>query len=239
MNNKFEKFSLPVSIILAGVLIAGGIYLNGKITKENASNTQTSASSEDIAKTIRPVDANDHILGSSSARVIIIEYSDTECPYCKTFHSTMNSIMQEYGTSGTVAWVYRHFPITELHAKSQKEAEATECAASLGGGTKFWEYINKVYETTNSNDSLETTKLTEIAAQIGLSADTFNDCFQSGEFTPKVNADAKNAQELEGSTGPFSPYSIIVDTKNNEYYPVEGAYPYASIKAIIDMILKS
>ena len=232
-----DKLSLPISIIIAGLLIGGGIYMNGKITKENPTTTQQQQiASENLGETLRPIDANDHILGSSKARVLVVEYSDTECPYCKVFHNTMNSIMQEYGKDGQVAWVYRHFPIAKLHAKAFKESQATECAAVLGGNSKFWEYINKVYEVTPSNDGLDPKELTNIATQVGLSSTAFNTCLESGEFDAKIRADMQNAQELDAGG---TPYSLIVDTKNNEYYPIKGAYPYAQVKQVIDLILQS
>lgn len=230
-----EKITLPVSIVVAGLLIAGGIYLNGRITKENPTPTQQQQlKSENLSDVVRPIDGNDHVLGSSKARVLVIEYSDTECPFCKNFHATMNSIMQEYGKDEKVAWVYRHFPIAELHSKSFKEAVATECAANLGGNSKFWEYINKLYDTTPSNDNLDPKELTSIATAVGLSSTAFNTCLNSGEFDPRVNLDIQNAREI-GIAG--TPYSVIVDTKNKEYYPIEGAYPYTQIKAVVDLIL--
>jgi protein-disulfide isomerase len=232
-----DKISLPISIIIAGALIAGGIYLNGKITKENPTLTQKQQfKSQNISDTIRPIDANDHILGNSKARILIVEYSDTECAFCKVFHSTMLSIMKEYGTGGEVAWIYRHYPIAELHSKSFKEAEALECAANLGGNSKFWEYTNKIYEITPSNDGLDLKELTNVAKQVGLSSADFDVCLNSGEFGPRVNLDLQNAQEL-GILG--TPHSVIIDTKNNEYYPLEGAYPYAQIKSVIDLMLES
>lgn len=232
-----DKLMLPVSIILAGLLIGGGVYLNGKIAKENPTSSQKQkAISENIADVIRPIGANDHILGNAKARVLVIEYSDTECEFCKMFHSTMNSLMQEYGKDGKVAWVYRYFPIAEIHSKSPKEAEGLECAGQLGGNSKFWEYTNKLYETTPSNDGLDPKELTNIAKLIGLSSADFNTCLSSGQFAPRVELDVKNAEEL-GASG--TPFSFVVDTKNNSYYPIEGAYPYATMKSVIDMILGS
>lgn len=232
-----DKIGLPVSIVIAGLLIAGGIYLNGRITKVSPTPVQQQeAKSENLSGVLRPIDANDHVLGSPEARILVVEYSDTECPYCKMFHSTMISIMQDYGKDGNVAWVYRHDPIESLHSKSFQEAEATECAGNLGGNSKFWEYINKVYEVTPSNNNLDPKELTNIATAVGLSSTAFNTCLQSGEFGPRVNADIQNAEEL-GIAG--TPYSIIVDTKTNQYYPIDGAYPYATIKSAIDLILQS
>lgn len=232
-----EKFSLPISIIIAGLLIGGGVYLNGRIAKENPTPAQRQQiKSQNLGDLVRPIDANDHILGSSEAKILIIEYSDTECSFCKMFHSTMLNIMQEYGKEGQVAWVYRHFPIAEIHPKAPKEAEALECAASLGGNGKFWEYTNRLYEVTPSNNNLELKELTNIAKQVGLSSTAFETCLNSGEFAPRVNADVVNAKEI-GALG--TPYSIIVNTKTNEYYPIEGAYPYIQVKSVIDLILNS
>lgn len=232
-----DKFLLPVSIVVAGLLIGGGIYMNGRIAKVDPTPTQQQKFiSENLSDILRPIDANDHVLGNPDSRVLIVEYSDTECPFCKNFHTTLSALMQEYGKDGKVAWVYRHFPIAELHSKAPKEAEALECAAELGGNSKFWEYANKIYEITPSNNELEFSKLGEIAGQIGLNKVAFNTCLQSGQYASRVNLDVVNAQEL-GAAG--TPYSIIIDTKTNEHYPVEGAYPYADVKSIIDLILAS
>lgn len=239
-----DKITLPLSIIIAGLLIGGGIYLNGKMDKDTSSNSpteqarqgKTEESSLAIKQSIRPIDANDHFIGNSKARVVLVEYSDTECPFCRTFHKTMQTLMQEYGKDGKLAWVYRHFPIAELHSKAPKEAEALECAGELGGNSKFWEYTNKLYDETPSNNGLEESKLSKIALDVGLDTKKFNLCIESSEFAPRVESDVVNAKEL-GGLG--TPYSILIDTKNNEYYPIEGAFPYSDLKNIIDMILSN
>ena len=232
-----EKLSLPISIVIAGILIGGGFYLNAKIVKNNPTPAQNiQAQSLDLVDKIRSIDANDHILGNSKARVLVVEYSDTECPFCKNFHSTMLSLMQEYGQKGNVAWVYRYYPIAEIHQKSFHEAVALECAGQLGGNGKFWEYANKIYEITPSNDELDPNELTNIAKIVGLSSVNFNTCLNSGEFEPRINLDIKNAEEL-GASG--TPYSVVIDTQTNKYYPIEGAYPYDQMKSIIDLILQS
>jgi protein-disulfide isomerase len=232
-----EKLSLPISIVLAGVLIAGGIYLNGRITKTNPTTAQKQQlASQNLSSVVRPIDASDHILGNPKARILVVEYSDTECPYCKMFQSTMLSIMQNYGVDGDVAWIYRHFPIADLHSKSFHEAEALECAGSLGGNSKFWEYTDKIYEVTPSNNDLDPSQLSVIAAEIGLPKPDFDTCLASQQFDVRINADIKNGDQI-GIGG--TPYSVIIDTKTNQYYPLEGAYPYSQVKSAIDLILKS
>lgn len=232
-----EKIALPFSIIIAGALIGGGIYMNGKIEKENPTKDQErKALSREVSDLIDPITADDHVLGSPDARILIVEYSDTECPYCKDFHNTLNSVMQEYGQEGKVAWVYRHNPISELHPKAFKEAEALECATELGGNSKFWEYANELYRITPSNDGLDPAELPKIAATVGLSVESFNTCLQSGRMTERVEKDKKDAYELELSG---TPSSFIIDTKKQEYYPMQGYYPFPQTKQVIDMILGS
>src|SRR3989338_2531696 len=95
----------------------------------------------------------DHLRGDPKATVKVVEFSDLECPFCKNFHRTMQQVMSEY--SGQVAWVYRHFPLDSLHSKARKEAEASECAAELGGNDGFWAYVDKLFEITPSNNGLD------------------------------------------------------------------------------------
>jgi protein-disulfide isomerase len=106
-----------------------------------------------------PVTEKDHIFGNPQAEMVIVEYSDLECPFCKRFHETMIQIMSEYGKEGKVAWVYRHFPLDAIHSKARREAEAVECAGELGGNDKFWAYVNKLVEITPSNNQLDASLL--------------------------------------------------------------------------------
>ena len=148
----------------------------------------------------------------------------------------MKMVMSNYGAQGQVAWVYRHLPIVDLHTKAPKEAEALECAAEIGGNSKFWEYTNKIYEITPSNDGLEEGKLLEVAKQIGLSSEKFSVCLTSGKYKARVDADTKDGK-LAGGEG--TPFSVIVDTKTGDTYPLPGAQPYDTVKSVIDLILQS
>lgn len=91
---------------------------------------------------LKPVTSADHIRGDINAPVKIVEFSDIDCPFCKRFHTTMLEVMNTYGKEGKVAWVYRHFPLTQLHPDAANKAEASECVAELGGNDKFWEFVD-------------------------------------------------------------------------------------------------
>ena len=78
------------------------------------------------AISMAPITDSDWIRGGRNAEVSVVEYSDLECPFCKRHDATMKQLISEY--DGKVNWVYRHFPLTQLHPKAPKEAEAAECA---------------------------------------------------------------------------------------------------------------
>lgn len=219
-----QNYAIPFAIVIAGLAIAGAIYFGDG--RKTVAATQPTG-------TVDPVTSSDHILGNPNAKVIIVEYSDTECPYCKSFHPTLQRIMNEYGKDGKVAWVYRHFPLP-FHTKAPHEAEATECANKLGGNTKFWEYINKVFDTTPGNNGLDSAELPKIATAVGLDVITFNKCLEGGEMKKIVDADLASGSKA-GVSG--TPYSIILVNKKVTAN-INGAQPYEAVKAQIEELLK-
>jgi protein-disulfide isomerase len=193
----------------------------------------------DAAKSVKPVAAEDHIRGDLGAPVKVIEFSDFECPFCKGFHATMKQVMADYEKDGKVAWVYRHFPIDELHSKARKEAQAAECAGELGGNTAFWAYADKLFEVTPSNNRLDPAQLPQIAEQVGLDRAKFDTCLdgdaRGGKFAAHIEA---NVQDAAASGGQGTPYSLVITAKG-EVVPINGAQPYEEVKAIIDSALKA
>ena len=223
---KSTNLSIPIAIIVAGLIIAGAvIYTNvssrkaGEAGKEN--RAEQGAASEEI-KMPTPVGEKDHILGNPEAEITMIEYSDTECPFCKRFHFTMKQVMEEFGKEGKVRWVYRHFPLVALHSKAPKEAEATECAAELGGNEKFWQYLDKIFEITPSNNGLDLAKLPEIAEELGLDRDKFQQCLDGGKLSQKVRQDYEDGARA-GVRG--TPHTVLL-TKDGRRIDISGAMPY-------------
>lgn len=220
-----QNYAIPFAIVIAGLAIAGAIYFG---------DGKQAAVAAQPAGTVDPVTSSDHILGNPNAKVVIVEYSDPECPFCKSFHATMNRIMSEYGKDGKVAWVYRHWIARPQHTKAPKEAAATECASKLGGNTKFWEYINKLFDTTQGNNTLDLNELPKIAAGIGINVDAFNKCLESADIKTLVEKKLEDGQR-NGRGG--TPYSIIF-VGEKLVGSIEGAYPYEAVKAQIEELLK-
>lgn len=233
-DNFLKMYATPLSILVAGVFIAAGVYfaLSGGPPSASGSKTKTAP----IA--LAEVKPTDHIRGERDAKLLMVEYSDTECPFCKSFDATARQVIEKYGPAGDVAWVYRHFPITSLHHKAPKEAEALECAAEAGGNEAFWAFSDQLYGRTNSNNSLdigvynlpkpaptnpETGKpsyaekaprsardagvLSDIAAEINLDKAEFESCLSSGKYAAHVADDAEDGSTA-GGTG--TPYVIFI-----------------------------
>jgi len=177
---------------------------------------------------IAPVDpATDHIRGDANAIITIVEYSDLECPFCARVHPTIRQALADY--PGQVNWVYRHYPLS-FHANAQKAAEATECAAELGGNDKFWALVDMIYEKGS-----DVAKLGDYAKEIGLNQTAFKTCLDSGKYATKT-AEMMQSGTKAGVQG--TPGNLIINHTSKKVQVVSGAQPIASFKAAIDALLK-
>lgn len=230
---KQNNLAIPLAIVIAGALIAGALYFGMAGAK---TGTVAQPSAEQLTgdlEQMKPVAGDDHIRGNPNADVVIVEYSDFECPFCKRFHETMKQVSTEYGDK--VAWVYRHFPLDQLHSKARKEATAAECANELGGNDAFWKYTDRFFELTPSNDQTNIdVVLPQIAKEIGLDEAKFTSCLSSGKYDDHIEENVQNATATGGNGTPWS----IVVTKSGKKYPLSGAQPIEAVKQVIDLALK-
>jgi protein-disulfide isomerase len=223
-----NPYLIPLSIVIAGLIIAGAVYFRGAAAPAaNAGPTQ-----KQLAQ-VSPIGAKDHVRGNPNAKIKIYEYSDLECPFCKEFHKTMRQVVDAYGPTNEVAWIYRNFPITSRHPKAQNEAEAAECVAELGGNDKFWQYIDKIFEVTPANNGLDLTLLPKMATELGIDTAKFNACVASGKYRALIKTQSDEAVKLGGSG---TPYAVLVGPKK-EYIAIPGAIPFENMKQGIDGLL--
>lgn len=179
-----------------------------------------------------PVTDKDHIRGNIKAKVLLVEYSDLECPFCKQFHPTMQQVVKEYGDK--VAWIYRHYPLP-FHQNAEKESEATECANELGGNEKFWEYTDKLFaQTTSGGTGIALDQLAPLAKEIGLNESKFKACLDSGKYAKRIKDDQNGGSQagVNGTPGTI----ILVEGKKPSLIP--GALPLDQVKTLIDEALK-
>ncbi len=204
-TNPNSQKQIASAIVLAGLLIAGAILI--KDSGVTGAPTVKNPDVREVSIDPRPASTEEHFLGTAQAKITFIEYSDTECPFCKVFHNTMQNLVEG---NKDIAWVYRHYPIPQLHPKAFHEAEATECAWEQGGNNAFWKYIDEVFTRTESNNKLDVNELPKIAQDIGLDLTAFNTCLASGKFKDKIEADMRDGSNA-GASG--TPYSVILTTK--------------------------
>ena len=240
---KKDSLSIPLAIVVAGVLIAGAVIFSDNTRslqplKDSSipDREQVGADSDQASVAELALREGDHVLGNPNADVLIIEYSDPECPFCKKFHETMLQVMDEYGKTGTIAWVYRHFPLDQIHPKADKEAEAMECANEQGGTEAFWKYVNKLFEITPSNNALDAGELPVIAETIGLDVQKFNTCLSSGKYADRVQRDFEGGANI-GVRG--TPHTVIWNKKTGKQMPISGAMPLGNVKSVLSIVLAS
>jgi len=229
-NKNNNQKQISGAIIIAGLIIAGAILLKGSTAVAPTAQDNKNADLKDIK--ITPVTNEDHILALGNSKVVVVEYSDSECPFCKIFQGTMHKIVTKY--DGKVAWVYRDYPIAQLHPKSFHESVAMECAALQGGNEAFWKYTDELYVRTTSNNRLDVAELPKIAESIGLDLTSFNGCLTNEKTKATVQADMDSGNSA-GVNG--TPKSFIL--KNGKVVDtIDGAEPIESVTQKIDAALK-
>jgi len=205
-SNTNNTYLIAGAIVIAGLLIAVGVFVSRGISSDRTGESNRETETDEVA--VNPITKDDYIVGNLGAPIIIVEFSDTECPFCKSFHEVLNNVMDTYLESGEVAWVYRHFPLASIHPKAPMEAHATECAAEIGGNDGFWAYINRLYEVTPSNNGLDLDLLPEIATTVGLDRATFLECQESGRYNDKIGDSFQEAINAGGTGTPFSVFVL-------------------------------
>ncbi|KKU09887.1 MAG: Sodium/proton antiporter [Candidatus Woesebacteria bacterium GW2011_GWB1_45_5] len=184
---------------------------------------------EDQAKKVPAISGEDHIRGSKDAEIIVIEYSDFECPFCERFHPTMQQALKEYGDK--IAWVYRQFPLTSIHPRALPAANASECVANLAGNNAFWKFADTVFG--NQEKYLTDAGLSEAAVASGVKKADFSSCYSAKKFESTVTSQ-QTGGESAGITG--TPGSFVMN-KEGEAWLVPGAVSFESLKATIDEAL--
>jgi len=235
-NIGIKDFLVPLSVVIAGVFIAGGLYLSGGgLAPAGAplvlEGGQPAAVPADTTDKVNPVTADDHIKGSLDAPIKIVEYSDFDCPFCARFHVVMDAVTEKY-SGDDVAWVYRHFPLEQLHPQAAGVSAASECVAELGGNDAFWVFTDGYYDARGAQDATpHEVLIPRLALEAGVEQAAFTECFQSGRKAADVQADLDNAVETGGRG---TPWSILIGP-TGKTYPINGALPQSAIEQLIEV----
>ena len=155
-------------------------------------------------------------LGPPDAPVVIVQFSDYQCPVCREMHTTVHKIREAY--AGKVRWVFKDFPLVK-HTFAHEAAEAARCAAEQN---KFWEYQDAIYAV---REELNRDQLIKVARDLGLDAERFKQCLESGKYKAAVDKDIEEGKK----TGVSSIPALVINGKI-----VVGGYSFEHFKGIID-----
>jgi len=126
-------------------------------------------------------DRRDHIRGNPSAGLTLVEYGDYQCPYCGAAHPIVNELLDNLGDE--IRFVFRHFPLTQIHPQAQIAAEAAEAAGSQG---KFWEMHDVIYENQHA---LDPQSLISYALDLNLNLPQFELELAEHRHLPRIRED--------------------------------------------------
>jgi protein-disulfide isomerase len=177
-------------------------------------------------KDVPAPDANQPFKGGANAKVVIQEWSEFECPFCKRVGPTMAELEKEYGNKIKIVW--RHLPLS-FHQHAQLAAEASHEAFVQKGNAAFWKMHDKLFEAQGTPGGLERANLEKMAEEIGPDMAKFKNALDTNKHKAAVQKDADVGQKA-GISG--TPAFVI-----NGYY-LSGAQPPGAFKKLINRALK-
>jgi protein-disulfide isomerase len=209
-SHAFRKIALWIPVFLIVGVIGYGLYS----TFKSGGETSQVLSSQ--------VESIDHLKGNPEAKIIIVEYSDFQCPACAFYYGIVRKLMEEKGDE--MAFVYRHFPLAQIHKNSERAAFAAEAAGRQG---KFWEMHNALFDNQSSweNSGEVEQDFLKYAQEIGLNIDQFEADLKSQDVKDKVDRDYRSGLTSRVNA---TPTFFVNGTK------IENPRSYESFKKIIE-----
>lgn len=227
--------NVPLAIFLAAAMVSGSILYVGsdRIPSAAIGDAVAPVVAGDVPQTIDDPSVlfsdEDESIGNENAKVTIVEFSDFQCPFCRSFFTaTYAQLKKDYIDTGKVRLVFRHYPLP-FHDAARPSAIAALCAAEQD---KFWAYHDVIFAEQEKKGTgtvaYGVAELKTWAAQIGLNAGQFNSCLDTEKYATRVDADVAAGSQygVSGTPSFFINGTLLV-----------GAQPYAQFKSLIDAAL--
>jgi len=231
-----DTLAIPLAIIIAGVIIALGIFFANKNADTNTANTNdttnTNTGTDTYAAATTTIGESAFLGNKAKAKVAVVMYTDYQCPYCQTFEEeTLGEIVTNYVNSDQVIFVFRNFPL-DFHGEiAYNTAYAGECVFDQLGSAKLSEFHSQAYLAADM------TAVNTVAQGLGVDMTKYNACVTNQTFKSRVDADFAAGQAAGVAGTPGFVVGTLDKDGNVTGKLIEGAYPYASFKAVIDEML--
>lgn len=255
MAKQKSNLGLIIAIVFAGVAIAGsliffGLQLNNGNEGSNDLNddelalrieegidayvakmqddyeAETAAANQPVIVTGDYSD-DDAFLGDKDAPVTIVEFSDYQCPFCRSFYNgAYQEIKEKYVNTGKVKIVFRDFPLS-FHEDAKPAALAAECAREQGGDKVYFQMHDKIFEgqVGGGTVAIPDSALEGYAQDLGLDMTQFNSCVANEKYADEIAADAEAGKKAGVSGTPAFLVNGLL---------VEGAQPFSVFESAIE-----
>jgi len=171
------------------------------------------------------------IKGDPKATLILLEFSDYQCPFCgKFFHTTLPEIDWAYIQTGKLRHVIRDYPLP-MHAQAAQAAEAADCAGEQG---KYWEMHDLLF---TNQQALGIEQLKTYANSLKLDMKVFDDCLSTGTFKDKISNDIADGRRIGVSGTPSFILGVTTDGKTITGHVITGTQPFPFFKELIESML--
>ena len=244
-----DQVLAPVILILIGLVIVGGIGYWGRSARHSVTKATRSAppSARGVAapspppRSVAETPSSEILLeiadapsrGAKEARLVLVEFSDYQCPFCaRHVRQTVPEIEREYVRTGKVRYVFRDFPLEAIHPQAFRAAEAARCAGEQG---KFWEMHDRLFAHQHA---LGPEDLIAHAEAVGLNVARFRRCLESGRFAERIRRDLSEGRRA-GVRGTPSFFLGFAEPggKVRVMRILRGAHPYGAFRQVIEELL--
>ncbi|MBM3282371.1 MAG: hypothetical protein FJY86_03460 [Candidatus Diapherotrites archaeon] len=249
-SDAWSAYVLPLSILLAAVILGYSLVTSANVIATGLDGLSIAApSNEDnlptpdqgglqvptTNTTMAELLAADSqgVAGKDSAPIILVEYSDFQCPFCKRFYNDSDAQFKQWVSDGRIKLVFKDFPLS-FHPMAAPSANAARCAGEQG---KFWEMHDKIFDETTKLSATGTAQFTNDdlkawGADLGLNTSTFNSCVDSDKYAEKIAANQAEGQSVGVSGTP----SFAIGKPGDKAQLVVGACPTSAFDTVLKAI---
>ena len=227
-----DNFAIPIAIVLAGLLIAVGIFFSNKAkdTDPTVEGTPDTTTGDEFTASSTTIDDDPYLGDKSKVKVAVVEFSDFQCSYCKRHSDEVFPLIKsEYIDTGKIIYVFRDYQF--FGGLSIDAAMGGECIDELKNDSVYADYHKQIFGLT-SKDAVFT-----LAKKLGVNESKFKACMDATKYSEEITKDQADGTAAGVTGTPGFVVGILKDDGTVEGKFIGGAYPIESFRTIIDEML--